>query len=178
MAPIITTIVQALAEKAAWEFMDKEQPHFDLAALNPPLVYGPIAHHLESLEGLNTSNQRIHDFLQGKVEGPELPPTGTFLFTDVRDIALAHVKAIEVTEAGGRRFFITGGHCSHKRMVDAMARTHPEIRSRLPQNPVDDFPANVYGYDNQQAINVLGIEFYKLQQCIDDTTSSLLRMGA
>lgn len=124
--------------------MDREKPGFDLVALNPPLVYGPVAHHLESLDGLNTSNQRIRDFVQGKIKGPELPPTGTFLFTDVRDIALAHVKALEVAEAGGQRFFITAGHCSHKRMVDAIAKTHPEIADRLPQNPIDDFPDSVY----------------------------------
>lgn len=28
------------AEKAAWEFMEKEQPHFDLIALNAPGVFG------------------------------------------------------------------------------------------------------------------------------------------
>lgn len=158
--------------------MESEKPHFDLVSLNPPLVYGPVAHYLESLNELNTSNQRIRDFVQGKVKGPELPPTGTFLFTDVRDIALAHVRAVEVEAAGGQRFFITGGHCSHKRMVDAIARTHPEIQSRLPREPVDDFPENVYGYDNRRATTVLGIKFHNLEECMDSTITSLLRMVA
>ena len=28
------------SEMAAWEFMEKEKPHFDLIALNPPGVFG------------------------------------------------------------------------------------------------------------------------------------------
>lgn len=170
--------MQAIAERAAWDFMRNEQPSFDLVSMNPPLVYGPIAHHLDSLDHLNTSNQKIRDFIQGRVKGPDLPPTGTFLFTDVRDLALAHVRALEVAEAGGKRFFITAGYCSHKRMVDAIAKTHPEIESILPQDPVDDFPTDVYGYSNQQAISILGIKFRTLEECMDDTTKTLQKLGA
>lgn len=167
-------LLQKLAEEAAWKFMENEKPNFDLVTMNPPLVYGPIAHHLKNLDGLNTSNTRIRDFVQGKVTTNELPPTGTYLFVDVRDLALAHVRAIEVPEAGGKRFFIVGGHCSHKRIVDAIKETHPELTSKLPKDPIDDFPANVYGYDNSRAREVLGIEFRSLRECIGDTTSSLL----
>lgn len=180
--PTFTTIgltflfSQALAEKAAWEFMDKENPSFDLVALNPPLVYGPVAHHLESLAGLNTSNQNIRDFIQGKFKGSELPPTGTFLFTDVRDIALAHVRAIEVAEAGGRRFFITGGHCSHKMMIELISKVHPQLLPRLPQSVVDDFPAGVYGYNNRLAIEILGVDFHSLERCMQDTVTSITRL--
>jgi hypothetical protein len=31
----------------------------------------------------------------------QLPPTGTWLWVDVRHIALAHARAMEVPEAGG-----------------------------------------------------------------------------
>ena len=36
----------------------------------------------------------------------EIAPTGTFLWVDVRDLALAHVRAAERPEAAGKRFFI------------------------------------------------------------------------
>lgn len=146
--------------------------------MNPPLVYGPVAHNLESLDKLNTSNLKIRDFIQGKITEDKLPPTGTFLFTDVRDLALAHVRAIEVDDAGGKRFFITGGHCSNKRIVDAIRKTHPELISKLPKNPVDDFPDDVYGFNNSRAKDILGVEFRSLESCIGDTTASLLGLGA
>jgi nucleoside-diphosphate-sugar epimerase len=171
-------VPQTFAEKAAWEFIEKEKQNFDIVTMNPPLVYGPIAHHLDSLENLNTSNQTIRDFIQGKTLGDELSPTGTFLFTDVRDLALAHVRAIEVPEAGGKRFFITAGHYSLKTLVEAIRASHPELTAKLPQNPIDDTPAEVYGYDNSRARRLLGIKFTSLDKCVGDTTSSLLQLGA
>jgi nucleoside-diphosphate-sugar epimerase len=175
---IIPRPMQTFAEKAAWGFLDKEKPSFDITTINPPLVYGPIAHHLENLDRLNTSNLNIRDIIQGKYKDNPLPPTGTFLFTDVRDLALAHVRAIEVPEAGGKRFFVVAGHCSHKQIVDGLRKTHPELSSRLPENPRDDFPTDVYGYDNSRAREILGLEFKPLQDCIKDTATSLLKLGA
>ncbi|KAH8885261.1 NAD(P)-binding protein [Thozetella sp. PMI_491] len=169
---------KTFAEKAAWEFIEKEKPNFGLVTMNPPLVYGPIAHAVESLDRLNTSNQRIRDFMRWNSANNELPPTGTFLFTDVRDLAFAHVRAIEVPEAEGKRFFITAGHCSNKKIVDAIRDRHPELEPVLPKNPVDDFPADVYGYDNSRAREILGVDFRSLQECIGDTASSLLNLGA
>lgn len=149
-----------------------------MATVNPPLVFGPIAHHLESLDRLNTSSQRVRDFIQGKITSNELPPTGVFLWVDVRDLALAHVRALEVPEAGGKRFFITAGYFSNKAVVEAIRETHPELASKLPSAPIDDFPADVYGYDNSRARELLGIQFRSLQASIGDTTASILKLGA
>jgi len=33
---------KTFAEKAAWEFLEKEKPGFTIATINPPLVFGPI----------------------------------------------------------------------------------------------------------------------------------------
>jgi nucleoside-diphosphate-sugar epimerase len=175
---VLTKVSQTFAERAAWDFVEKEKPNFDIATMNPPLVFGPIAHHLDNLDSLNTSNEAIRDFIQGKIIGDELPPTGSFLFTDVRDLALAHVRAIEIPEAGGKRFFITAGHYSLKAVVEAIRTTHPELASKLPKNPIDDTPAGLYGYDNSRAREILGIEFTSLEKSIGDTTASLLSLGA
>ncbi|KAL4963084.1 SDR family oxidoreductase [Aspergillus stella-maris] len=174
---------KTFAEKAAWEFVNHGDCLFDLVTLNPPLVYGPVIHHLEnqgqSLASLNTSNQRIRDFIQGKYRFESLPPTGTFLWVDVRDLALAHVRALEVPEAGGKRFFATAGHCSNKRIVDAIRETRPDVSHLLPQNPVDDFPGDsCYGFDNSRSREILGIQFRSLEEGIGDTADSLLELIA
>jgi nucleoside-diphosphate-sugar epimerase len=167
---------QTFAEQAAWEFVEKEKPNFDIATMNPPLVFGPVVHHLESLDDLNTSNHIVRDLIQGKIMQDDLPPTGSFLFTDVRDLALAHVRALEVPEAGGKRFFITAGQYSLKSLVEAIRATHPELGPKLPKNPIDDTPADIYGYDNSRAQELLGIKFTSLTDCIGDTTTSLLEL--
>ena len=38
----ISTASKVFAEKAAWDFMDKEKPNFSLSTIEPTLVFGPI----------------------------------------------------------------------------------------------------------------------------------------
>lgn len=48
-----------LAEKAAWDFVAEQKPHFDLATINPPMIYGaslPWA----TRKTLNTSSAAIY----------------------------------------------------------------------------------------------------------------------
>lgn len=33
---------KTFAEKAAWEFVEKEKPNFTISTINPPMVFGPI----------------------------------------------------------------------------------------------------------------------------------------
>lgn len=56
---------KTFAERAAWDFIEKEKPNFDLVTLCPPLVFGPVIHSLKSLDGLNTSNKRIWSLMSG-----------------------------------------------------------------------------------------------------------------
>lgn len=164
---------KTLAEKAAWDFVRSEHPNFDLVSLNPPLVFGPVVHHLPSLDRLNTSNQRILAMVQGAFRDSALPPTGLFLWVDVRDVALAHIRAMETPTAGGERFLLVGGHFSNKMLADAIAETHPELASKLPTNAVDDTPADVYRYNGAKAANILGMEFRSFQDSVRDTVISL-----
>lgn len=109
----------------------------------------------------------------------KISPTGTFLYVDVRDVALAHVKAIEVPEAGGQRFFVTAGYFSNKQVADVIRETHPDLESKLPpKDLLSDFPENVYGYDNKKSVKVLGLKYRSFKETISDTVSSLLEVGA
>lgn len=109
----------------------------------------------------------------------KLAPTGMFLWVDVRDVALAHVRAIEVPEAGGQRFFVTAGHFTNKEIVDIVRGTHPEMESKLPpKDSPNDLPADIYAVDNSRSVNVLGLKYHPLKQTVSDTISSLLAVGA
>lgn len=171
---------KTFAEKAAWEFIEKEKPNFTLSTINPPLVIGPIVHYLNSLDALNTSNQRTRNFLQGKCK-EEIPDTGVYLWIDVRDVALAHVKAIEVPEAAGLRFFTTAGKFSNKAICEIIRKHFPEYHSELPSVDVKggDYPEGpIYGYDNARTAKALGIEFRSLEDSIVDLVKSLKSVGA
>jgi len=165
---------KTFAERAAWDFVKNEKPNFDIATLNPPLVLGPIAHYLNSLDSLNTSNQRIRNFVTGQCKN-EIPDTGTFIWVDVRDIADGHVNAMEIPEAGGKRFFITAGYFSNKEVCEIIRKNFPEYADQLPGKDIKggDYPeAGVYKYDNSRTKEVLGIKFRSLEESIVDTVKS------
>jgi nucleoside-diphosphate-sugar epimerase len=108
----------------------------------------------------------------------ELPPSGVYLWVDVRDLALAHVRGIEVPEAGGERFFVTAGHYSNKSIVEAIRETHPELDGHLaPKDSSDDLPKNVYGFDNSKVVTILGLKFRTLNETVSETVQSLQTAG-
>lgn len=168
---------KTFAEKAAWEFVEKEKPNYQISTLNPPLVFGPIVNYLNSLDAVNTSNQRFRDMMQGKMKD-DLKPTGTFIWTDVRDLAEAHVKAIEVPEAAGKRFFITAGHFSNKDLAETIKEAFPNLADKLPSDPKSDMPADVFDYNNSRSKEILGLQYRPLNQCTIDTVKSLQAVGA
>lgn len=95
--------------------------------MNPPLVFGPIHPKLQTLDTLNTSNQRIRDMMLGKMQD-EIPPSGVNIWVDVRDLALAHIRAAERPEAAGKRFFVTAGYYSNKEIADYIRELLPDVR--------------------------------------------------
>tara|TARA_B100001057_G_scaffold180624_2_gene181347 strand:- start:14188 stop:15195 length:1008 start_codon:yes stop_codon:yes gene_type:complete len=87
---------KTLAEKAAWEFVENENHPFELAVINPALVIGP------SLSGdLGESNKAIMMVTTGKM--PVAVPI-QFGYVDVRDVATAHILAMQNPASNGERF--------------------------------------------------------------------------
>ncbi|KAJ5668364.1 NAD(P)-binding protein [Penicillium maclennaniae] len=129
---------KTFAERAAWDFVEREKPNFTLSVINPPLL-GPIVHSLTSLETLNTSNQRIRDLLSGAAKA-RCPPTGNYLFVDARDLALAHVLAVEKSEAGGQAIF----HCLEPFLKCGNLKDHQRRISRV-QGSVADWGCLDFG---------------------------------
>ena len=87
---------KTLAEKAAWDFVKNEDNAFELAVINPALVIGP------SLSGdLGESNKAIVMVATGKM--PVAVPL-QFGYVDVRDVATAHILAMQNPNSNGERF--------------------------------------------------------------------------
>jgi len=42
---------KTFAEKAAWDFVEKEKPNFTLSTINPPMVFGPVVSEVVILQG-------------------------------------------------------------------------------------------------------------------------------
>lgn len=161
---------KTFAERAAWDFVDKEKPNFDLVTINPPLVLGPIVHYLNSLNALNTSNEKVRDFIQGKArDGLSQPPNP--LWIDVRDTAEAHVNAVEKTDFGGKRVFFTAGYGDNREIADAIRSEFSEYKDIIPATGGEK--GEFAGFDNTLAKELLGKPFITVQQSTVDLVKSL-----
>ena len=173
---------KTFAEKAAWEFLEKEKPNFSISTINPPMVFGPIVHALDSLDSLNTSNERIRNACQGKFKD-EIPPSGVHLWVDVRDVAEAHVNAFEKPEAANKRFFVTAGYFSNKEITQIIRKNFPQCKD-LPSDstPGGDYPEGtsdkgLYTYNNKRSIEILGLKYKSLEQSIIESVKSFQAKG-
>lgn len=197
---------KVFAERAAWALVNgsdnveaatetgnnQRATSFDLAVINCTYTFGPVQRWLSSWEGVNASNQRIRDCVLGKwtADSGGVPPTRpVFTWVDVRDVALAHVRAMEIPEAGGRRFYVVGGHFSNGRLASIVRESWESsdadklkiVVSRLPsaEETPDDLPADVYQFDNRRSRDVLGLAQYRsLEDSVLDTVDSLLALEA
>ncbi|KAL0941108.1 NAD-dependent epimerase dehydratase [Colletotrichum truncatum] len=171
-----------LAEKAAWEFVEKEKPGFDLVTICPPLVLGPVVDHFADLNTINTSNERVVDLVNGKWK-TEIGATGAaYLWIDVRDLALAHILAVERQEAGGKRLFTTAGWFSNSEIADVTRKNFPDLKEKLPAEGTKggELPPKdkVYRYDDSETAKILGIKWRSLEESIVDLVKELKTLSA
>ncbi len=167
---------KTIAERTAWEFVQSNTPSWDLVTVNPPLVFGPIIHQVNSAEKLNTSVAQVWGLFHGsKKEEDLLAPAGNCV--DVRDVAYAHVQSLETEEAGGNRFAASLGTFTWQDVADAI-RSDPNV----PQEWKDKVPKGKEGegknvkqneLDGSKATKVLGLKYIQLKDVVGDMVASL-----
>ncbi|GGD89723.1 dihydroflavonol-4-reductase [Aureimonas endophytica] len=176
---------KTLAETAAWDFSAKAG--FDLVTINPSLVLGPL---LDDEHG--TSVHFVRMMMQGLLP---VVPRITLGIVDVRDVAQAHVRALQRLEAAGRRFITSAGPLSFREMAAAIGRAVPQARWRLPKatlpDPVVRLAARVSSeaaqalpelgrikhLDAGPATNILGVTFLPPEETVAATALSLAEHG-
>lgn len=158
---------KTLAERAAWEFVEKESPDLQLTTINPVFVLGaPLD------ENYGSSINVIERIVGAK--DPAVPRVG-FSVVDVGDIAEMHVRAAQRPETAGER--IAGAargmwfldiakvvkaaypdrkivtRKAPKPLIWVLARFDPEIKAILPSlGRMDEV-------DNSKAKTLLGMDF-------------------
>ncbi|MCO5969997.1 SDR family oxidoreductase [Actinoallomurus soli] len=91
---------KTLAERAAWDFVEREGKGVELAVVNPVGILGPLL-------GPPTTSVLLIQSLLNK-EMPALPRL-SFGIVDVRDVADLQLRAMTDPAAGGERFLATAG---------------------------------------------------------------------
>ncbi|GAA5864785.1 hypothetical protein JCM1840_004901 [Sporobolomyces johnsonii] len=168
---------KTLAEKAAWEFLEKHKDaSFDITTINPPLIFGPIIHQCPSADKLNTSVNNFYQYLIGKKDAKSAQ-TGFGSLVDVRDVARLHIDSLVTPEAGGQRFLVSNTDGSYQQFLDIFfAQASDSLKASFPNaergKPGTPKPKqNVI--DASKAKKVFGWEPVKVEDTIIDMAKSL-----
>ncbi|KAJ3786733.1 D-lactaldehyde dehydrogenase [Lentinula aff. detonsa] len=180
---------KTLAEKAAWDFYEASNTNrsWDLVVLNPPFVFGPIIHDVSSPAALGTSagdwyNSVVRPDMGGKTIEAITTIGGGWV--DVRDIALAHVLALQKQEAGGERLLISKGEFVYQDFIDTANALSPSpipSHTDLPKGKPGagkDFVAKIV-YDASKASKILGPElvYHTMEETTRDTLADFEKRG-
>jgi nucleoside-diphosphate-sugar epimerase len=101
--PAVTAYTKSktLAERAAWDFMEREGGGLELTTVNPVGVLGPVLG-----ADYATSVRFVQMLLDGVIPGC---PDIWFGVVDVRDVADLHLRAMTHPAAVGERFIASAG---------------------------------------------------------------------
>jgi len=89
---------KAIAERAAWDFIEAEGGDTELVVTNPTFIAGPSL-----LSELRSTQGHFKSIIDGTI--PALPRQ-RFGIVDVRDVADAHITAMATPEAAGKRYLL------------------------------------------------------------------------
>lgn len=177
-APTAYRASKATAEKAAWRFMERRGLGFDLVSLCPGMVFGPFLPNAKpsTISEVNTSNEMVWAVVSAGRDG-SVPPTKGPIWVDVRDVADAHVKALQVPEAGGGRYMLARGVYCNQELADVSRRMLPKYQQRIPVGePGTRESHKHYGASTAETDSTLGIKWRSLEETLGDLVPQLFEI--
>ncbi|MFI9778520.1 SDR family oxidoreductase [Streptomyces sp. NPDC051956] len=179
---------KAIAERAAWDYIEAEGGGLELSVINPSGIFGPLlGPHLSASTGL------VKAMLDGTM--PVVPPV-YFGVVDVRDVADIHVRALTHPAAAGERFLASNGpaisflqlaRILREHLGEAAARvptrelTPDEVREAAVSNPTLRDAVRQSGgipvLHTEKARTMLGWEPRDTATTIVETARSLIQLG-
>ncbi|KAF4459180.1 NAD dependent epimerase dehydratase [Fusarium albosuccineum] len=158
------------AELEAWKFVEERKPAFDIVTLCPPMTFGPIVHPISGIDKLNESNAVLWSVAKGV---SPLPVSRVPFWIDVRDLAVAHVQALLVKEAGDKRFTPTAPEkFSYGLAAQYISEELPQLKEQVNvENQVIDESKSL---DGETAGKELGYTYRTFRDTVKDFVSQAL----
>jgi nucleoside-diphosphate-sugar epimerase len=162
---------KAIAERAAWDLMERDGGDTELVVVNPTFILGPTL-----TTDLRSSPQLVKAMLEGTMS---VARRARFGVADVRDVADLHVRAMAAPEAAGKRFLAVadGPTMSFLEVAETLRRRLGQLAVRVPtqEAPGDDLPRPII--HNDRARNELGWRPRPAETTIVESGESLRDLG-
>ncbi|KAF8879131.1 D-lactaldehyde dehydrogenase [Infundibulicybe gibba] len=172
---------KTLAERAAWSFVNKHKNEisWDLVCVHPPFVFGPCLHEVTTPADLGPTTGEWYAKMLGNpiTMDPSIPDDRPW--ADVRDVATAHVLALEKPEAGGERIIISAGPSVWQEWLDAANALFPPGTSRwkFPRGDPGRKITHMMEYNTSKAARILGMRYRTMEETITDILADYQRRG-
>jgi len=179
---------KTLAEKAAWDFVEREGGALELSVVNPVGVFGPVLG-----PDYSTSILLVQRLMDGAMPGC---PRLYFGAVDVRDVASMHITCMTHPGAKGERFLAVAGDFISIVQIARILKTRlGAAAKRVPTMELPDFLVRFAAMrdpavqqilpelgkrkngSNEKARRVLGWQPRSNEECLVATAESLIRLG-
>jgi nucleoside-diphosphate-sugar epimerase len=170
------------SELAAWEFMKTEKPTFGLTVFLPALIFGPPIQPVKDSKHLNFSVDVFYSLWDGRNE--TIPATMFPSYIDVRDLAVAHVRALTEPAANNKRFLIGGMPLTYTAMVRELksliesGELPEEVGAKLAKESDADKHTVVPKIEAQEGNEALKMHFRSLRETVRDMAKRILEIKA
>jgi len=178
----VYNVAKKLAEKVAWDFLASAKPVFDLVVINPDIIIGPMLQAVPSPKAVNETNSfAVYNFFNGTYKKIEEVTFPFYHFADVRDIARAHVLALEKPAASNKRIVTISGLITPQLVANIIRKNFPELRDRVDEgNPEQILPKGIHptGWDTSRSFEVLGPDwsYIGLEKSLVDAVTVILEL--
>jgi len=178
-----------LAERAAWEFYKSQDPSskMEMTVINPGLIVGP------SLIGTDfSSGELVRQLLMNQIPGL---PDFMGQIVDVRDVATAHINAIERPQSNGKRFILVSEGMTMVECANVLREKYGKLGYKIPshefwnstmwiasifsQDAADMYPflGIHHKWHNELSQKILGIKYFPAKEALLEMANSLIEFG-
>ncbi|MCP2167617.1 NAD-dependent epimerase/dehydratase family protein [Goodfellowiella coeruleoviolacea] len=162
---------KAIAERAAWDLVEREGGGIELVVVNPTFILGPA---------LTTSPRSSIQLITAMLDGTmSVLPRQRFGVVDVRDVVDLHLRAMAAPHAAGKRFLAVadGPTTSFQELAGTLRRLLGPLAARVPTRlaPGEDPPRLVI--HNDRARDELGWRPRDTETTLAQTVQSLREHG-
>lgn len=161
---------KAIAERAAWDFIDREGGALEMSVVNPVGIFGPV---------LGPDISASIAFIKQLLEGVPPLPGFSFGMVDVRDLADLHIRAMTAEAAKGQRFIgVSGDVVTLLDIAKILKEKLGGLAAKVQTSEMEDATsAPVRRSTSAKAMRVLGWRPRGQEETIIDTARSLFRYG-